>query len=88
MLVSDKTYSVVTACDFHLKKCPVETEELQYGYLQVEPKTDETSLKKVRHSENETPGGVNLGYVSRYLQSHWFYLENNEVNVEPSKCRN
>ena len=54
----------------------------------MEPKTDENSLKKVRHSENETPGGVNLGLVSRYLQSHWFYLENNEVNVEPSKCRN
>ena len=55
MLVSDKTYSVVTACDFHLKTCPVETEGLQYWrFLQVEPETDETSLKKARHSENET----------------------------------
>ena len=27
----------------------------------MEPETDETSLKKVRHSKNETPGGVNLG---------------------------
>ena len=43
MLVSDKTLSVVTACDFIQKKCPVETEELQYGFLQVEPKTDEAS---------------------------------------------
>ena len=54
----------------------------------MEPETDETSEKKARHSENETPGGVNLGYVSRYLHSHWFYVENNEFNADPSMYRN
>ena len=35
-----------------------------------------------------TSKGVNLGCVSRYLQSHWFYVENNKFNVDPSNYRN
>ena len=53
MLVSDKTFSVVTACDFHLKKYPVETEELQYGWnpKQTRPLKRRQDIVKTRRLE-------------------------------------
>ena len=36
---------------------------------------------------NKTPGDINVGCVGLYLQSLWFYVENNKFNADSSYYR-
>ena len=38
--------------------------------------------------DNKTPGGINVGYVGRSLQSLWFYVKNDKFNIDSSKYGN
>lgn len=39
-------------------------------------------MKTVDISINKTPAGFKVGCVGRYLQSFWFYVENDKFNVD------